>query len=64
MSKDKQQTYITKGVSLETAQKRAQSVYDKIVKPQIDEDRKITVKQKRIDLIKNQKVYTNCQSPY
>lgn len=64
MSKDNQQAYITKGVSLEEAKKRAQETYDKVVKPQVEEERKLSSKSKAIVLSADQKAYANCHSPY
>lgn len=55
---------ISTGVTLEESQRRAQHIYETVVKPQVEEDRKLTDEQKKITLTAEQQILSNIHSPY
>ncbi len=55
---------ISTGVSLEDARRRTKEIFQTVIRPQVEEDRKLSVSHKKIKLSAEQKIYANCHSPY
>jgi hypothetical protein len=52
------------GVSLKESKKRMQETFDTVVKPQVEEEDKLSNEERKVTLTAEQKAQSDCLSPY